>query len=682
MSVFTDLLREPSQHNIAWSWVTTLIPTGVDTPFGYAIGAFNSILVYLGALAVIWAILQGIIHSAYTGKVLGDKFHQIWAPLRVLVGFGLLLPLGASFASGHYLLRDVVARAGINFADNIANVWFDGAQKMPMVPPTKNGLELVLDIYESEICAALKNFLGESTPTAAAMGNRDEKATEWRYGSCGTIKMPMLEGHATLNLERQLSVGEIVLAARKDVKPFASYIFDTGRGIKSQQDAVAFMKSGLLPKLLDRVKSLANQYDTENMKAVTKDLSTESEGQAIRDKLKASLKQQGFIAIGMYFVNLSTQSQQVLALTDVKHTRNVLQRDADGQGQYETAKEAIKAFRLSLIAEEAEVEVSSQEMTFNADEDSNILTKIINKFSRPLQEWAMSKGKKDASDTTVDQIRKSDPILDQIESGHWFITVAGLMIAAAYLPIIGAFSMVGDAGGMDGAALWSMIWLTLPISSLGVVGVLRAYVLPIIPFMSMMIFASTWLIGLIEVVIQLGVWALSWIKMDGDEFMHRGSELGSKIIYQVFLMPALGVLSYAASFVLLPMVVGTVEVLWAKAFYSQTGGYPVGITALITSFAMITFLTLYLTMHVFSQILTIPQRVIMWAGGGQGSDFGDRGMALGAATAIAATAGRGMPGLPKFPMSKGKEDKGGDGDNGGIQRTVKSAPIGDKTSTN
>ncbi|MFD1792445.1 DotA/TraY family protein [Ochrobactrum teleogrylli] len=688
MAIFTDLLREPSQHNIAWSWVTTLIPTDVSTPFGYAIGAFNSILVYLGALAVIWAVLQGIIHSAYTGKVLGDKFHQIWAPLRVFVGFGLLLPLGASFASGHYLLRDVVARAGINFADNIANVWFDGAQKMPMVPPTKNGLELVLDIYESEICATFKNFMQEKhtyleliRPTPA-MGYRDDKATEWRWGSCGTIKMPMLEGHTTLNLERQIAVGKIVLAARNDVKPFASFIFDTSRGIKSQQQAIAFMNSGLLPKLLDRVKSLANQYDTENMKAVEKDLAAESQGQAIRDKLKESLKQQGFISIGMYFVNLSTQSQQVLALTDVKHTRNVLQRDADGKGQYETAKEAIKAFRLSLMAEEAEIEVSSQEMTFNADEDSNILTKIINKFSRPLQEWAMSKGKKDANDSTVDQIRKSDPILDQIESGHWFITIAGGMLIAAYVPIIAAYTFAGDVAGMDGAALWSMIWLTLPISSLGVVGILRAYVQPIIPFISIMIFASTWLIGLIEVVIQLGVWALSWLKMDGDEFMHRGSELGSKIIYQVFLMPALGVLSYAASFVLLPMVVGTVEVLWAKAFYSQTGGYPVGITALITSFAMITFLTLYLTMHVFSQILTIPQRVIMWAGGGQGSDFGDKGMALAAATAVAATMGRGMPGLPKISTPKGSSDSSGEGENGGGKRTVKSAPIGDKTSTN
>lgn len=693
MNIFTDLLRDPGPHNIAWSWVTTLIPRGADTPFGFAIGAFNSLLVYLAALAVIWAVMQGIIHSAYTGKVLGDKFHQIWAPARVVVGFGLLLPLGASFASGHYLLRDVVARAGINFADNIALVWFDGSQKMPMVPPTKNGLQLVLDIYESEICAAYQNFLWDKAPylerigLPAAMGHRDEKATTWRYGSCSSIKMPMLEGHQTLNLARQMAVGKILLAARKDAEQFQTYKFDDlGSHTSSQQLAWFLLDNKVLSPMLEKVKALAAEYDMTITKAVEEDLAKDAEGQAIRDKLKASLKQQGFISIRMYFVNLSTQSQQVLAITDVKHTINYPRQhtssnNADFVATRTEVIEAIKAFRMVLVAEEAEIEVSSQDMTFNADQDSNFLTKLINKFTRPLAEWAMSKSKKDANDSTVDQIRKSEPILDQIQSGHWFITIAGGMIVAAFLPIIGAFTTIGDAAGADGAAIWSMIWLSLPIGSLGLIGVLRAYVLPMLPFISMMIFASTWLVGFVECMIQLGVWALSWVKMDGDEFMHKGSELGSKIIYQVFLMPALGVLAYEASFILLPLIVGTVEVLWSKAFFGQTGGYPVGIVALITSFAMITFLTLYLTMHVFSQILTIPQRVILWAGGGQGSDFGDKGMALGAATAIAATAGRGMPGLPKWPMPKGKPkdgDEGGEPNGGG---KVKSAPIGEKTST-
>lgn len=674
MSVFTDLLREPSQHNIAWSWVTTLIPNDFTSPFGLAIGVFNSVLVYLGALAVIWAVLKGIVSSAYTGKVLGDKYHQIWAPLRVVIGFGLLIPIGASFASGHYLLRDVIAKAGINFADNIAITWFDAGQRKPMVPPTKNGLELVLDIYESEICTAYVNFWHtkasnmELIGPTPAMGYRDEKATEWRFGSCGTIKMPMLDGHQALNLERQIAVGKIVLTARNDVKPFASHFFDAERGVKTQDHALAQMDAQLLPKLLDRVKTLADAYDADIAKGVEKDLESDGEGKAIRDKLQASLRQQGFISIGMYFINLSTQSQQVLAITDVKHTRNILGRNVDGKSHYETAAVAIKSFRTALLAEENEIEVSGHEIAFNSDENSNILTRILNKFSRPLQEWAMSKSKKDANDSTVDQIRKSDPILDQIESGQWFITIAGSMVIAAFVPIIAAFTTPSSMAGLDGGAMWSMLWLSMPIGTLGLIGVVRAYVQPVLPFISLIIFASTWLIALIEIVIQLGVWALSFLKMDGDDFMAQGSKLGSQIIYQAFLMPALGVLAYAASFILLPMIIGTVEVLWAKAFFAQTGGYPVGFTALLTAFAMITFLTLYLTMHVFSQILTIPLRVILWAGGGQGSDFGDKGLALGAATAVAATVGRGMPGLPKLPMPKGKEDDKDDDKNGGGQR--------------
>jgi len=691
--IFQDLLRDPGPHNIAWSWIKVLIPSDFTSPFGLALGVFNGLLVYFGAIAVIWAVVMGIVHSAYTGKVLGEKYHQIWAPLRAFVGFGLLLPIGASFASGHYLLRDVVARAGINFADNIAIVWFDGSQKMPMVPPTRNGLQLVLDVYESEICSAYKNFLWDKAPylerigLPAAMGDRGEKATEWRYGSCSTIKMPMLEGHQTLNLARQMAVGKILLAARKDAAQFQSYKFDhLGSHTSSQQLAQFLLDNKTVAPMLEKVKSLAAEYDRTITKAVEEDLAKDAEGQAIRDKLKASLKQQGFIAIGMYFVNMSTQSQQILAMTDIKHTRNDPRQhtsfnNADFVATPTEALEAIKAFRMVLVTEEAEIEVDSQELAFNADQDSNFFTKMVNKMMRPLQEWVMTKSKKDASDSTVDQIRKSDPILDQVQSGHWFMTLAVGAILASFVPITGAFTTFGDAAGLDGAAIWAMIWSTIPIGSLYIIGAVRAYVLPVLPFISMMIFASTWLVGFVECMIQLGVWALSWVKLDGDELMHRGSELGSKIIYQVFLMPALGVLAYAASFMLLPLVVGTVEVLWAKAFFGQTGGYPLGPGALVISFAMITFLTMYLTMHVFSQILTIPQRVIMWAGGGQGSDFGDRGMALGAATAVAATMGRGMPGIPKMPGPKSKKgDKDGDKPNGGGQRP-KSAPIGEKTST-
>jgi len=684
MNVFTDLLREPSEHNIAWSWVVTLVPSDYSTPFGMAMGIFMSALVWIGAVFVVWQVILGIVSSAYSGKVLGDKYHQIWAPLRVFVGFGLLVPIAASFASGHYFIRDVVARSGINLADNIWISFVDQAQKTPIVPPVKNGLKLTLDIYESEICAAYANMWFKEhrtnpAPLPAAMGERANDFTTWRYGDCGHIAMPMLEKQQNLNLDRQTAVGKIILAARKDVKSFASHIFDSDV-VKSPAQAMAMIAGGTIPRLAEKIKGLAKEYDATIQKSVGQTLKEDEESQKIGNLLLSKAKQEGFITAGMYFTYLSQQSQQILAITDIKHQRAVAQRDTSGQGPYESAKHAIEAFRIAIFAEEQEIVVDANDFAFSSDQDSNIFTRFTASMGRDIAEWMATKSNP-GSDSTVQQIAKSNPIGDQVQSGHVFMWIATGVIISAFLPIVAAFTAAGWASGAYGAALWAMGWLSPVIGILWTVGAVRAYVLPVLPFMYMFLFASIWLLAFTESLIALGAWALSWIRMDGDDFIAQGSKIGTMLLYQVFLMPALGVLAFCAAFILLPLIIGGVEVLWARASYAQTGGYPIHLGTIIVNLVLITMLTMYLTVHVLGQIMNIPNRIIIWAGG-QGHEAGDRGLAAGMAMAAASTFGRGLPGLPTFGAPKGKEDKSGDGENGGGKRTIKSAPIGDKTNTN
>lgn len=674
----SDLLRQPSEHNIAWSWVTTLIPSDYSSPFGLAMGIFTSTLLYIGSLFLAWQVILGIVSSAYSGKVLGDKFHQIWAPVRVVIGIGLLIPIAGSFSSGHYLIRDVVARAGINLADNVWISFVGQAQKTPMVPPVKNGLKLALDIYEAEICAVYKNFWFEEAyrrtkpiATPAAMGKRDDKFTTWRYGDCGYIAMPMLEKFPDLNLKRQIAIGKIVVTAREDVKPFASHEFNQ-ENVRSPANAWAYMSDGLLPRLADKIKNLAKEYDDTIVEAVGETLKNDAEGKAINDLLYAKAKQEGFITAGLYFTYLADQSQRILAITDVKHQHFVTHRNAVGKSNLESAQHAISAFRIALFAEEQEIAADANDYAFASDQDGNFLTRLTAGMTRDLAEWMATK-KGSAGDSTVQQIAKSSPISDQVQSGHMFMTIATGAILAAFIPITAAFTGAGWAVGSYGAALWAMGWMSPVIGILWTVGAVRAYVLPILPFMYMFLFASIWLLAVVEALIALGVWALSWIRMDGDDLVAQGSKIGTMLIYQVFLMPALGVLAFCAAFILLPLIIGGVDVLWARAFYAQSGGYPTGLTSIIVNYVLITMLTMYLSIHVLGQIFNIPNRIIVWAGG-QGHEAGDRGMAAAMAMAAAGTLGRGMPGLPKFGAEAPKKKDEGNENNGGGKRNVTPPP--------
>src|SRR5690606_25589033 len=100
-NMFFDLLAAPSQHNILWAWINALLPDATSSPWGFAMAVFSSTLTYVGALFCGWHIIAKIVSWAQSGKV--DA--QVWMPLRIVLGFGLLIPIAGNFSSSHWLLR-------------------------------------------------------------------------------------------------------------------------------------------------------------------------------------------------------------------------------------------------------------------------------------------------------------------------------------------------------------------------------------------------------------------------------------------------------------------------------------------------------------------------------------------------------------------------------------------------
>lgn len=175
-----DLLKEPSQHDIAWSWVKVILPGDTSTAYGQAFASFSAALILYGTFFLAWNVVAGIVHSAYTGKVLGEKWHQIWAPLRVIVGFGLLVTIPATgFSSIHYIVRDGFARVGVNLGNMVWAPYVDSVanHQVPILPASSGGSAVVVNVLEHEICAAVYNQAGDMwgwnapSPTTRASGS-------------------------------------------------------------------------------------------------------------------------------------------------------------------------------------------------------------------------------------------------------------------------------------------------------------------------------------------------------------------------------------------------------------------------------------------------------------------------------------------------------------------------------
>jgi conjugal transfer/type IV secretion protein DotA/TraY len=672
--MFFDLLAEPSPHNILWAWVNALLPDDTSSPWGFAMAVFSSTLTYAGALFLGWHVLTAIISAASKGQAV---HHHIYTPLRVVLGFGLLIPIAGNFSSAHFVLRDIVARGAINLADSawVAYVDYAAGKDVKIAPMSPGGSGLVMDIMESEICVAVHNGMSSGwgirkAPVPAVGGKRKSDSlgwlnpvttnerTEWDYGSdCGRIALPVVPGKPGFTADREAAVAEIVKAVRPPAQLFGTMFQKHDRPL-SADAALEAIRAGRLPQLSDAVRTLGKNYDTAIAAATKKEMALNVDAAARRQKLVDAAKQQGVATAGMWWMNISQRSQAVSALSGAKHERTGIRLTDSGSSGKKNLDAALATLRNLIGAEEAEIQLTANDLAAGGDQESNILTRLLSPLFRSLGEWSMSKG--DPRDSTVEKILKSDPIGDQVSSGHYFMGIAEVGIAAGLVPVTLANTAVGDAIGADGAAWYAAAWASPAFATLWLIGAVRAYVLPILPFIHVFVFMSLWLLAVLEAAISLVVWAFGFIRMDGEEFLAQQSKMGAMLLFQVFLMPVLGLLAFEASFILLPLIVGGVEVLWATAFFGQTGGHFVGPSALIIGYVLITFLTLYLVTHVFGQIFAIPDRIMTWFGA-PSHGFGDKSLFVATAGGLAAVMSRGLPGLPSaMPKGKGPKDDGGD----------------------
>lgn len=685
--MFFDLLAEPSPHNILWAWVNALLPDDTSSPWGFAMGVFSSTLTYAGALFLGWHIVTMIIGAASKGQTI---HHHIYTPLRVVLGFGLLIPIAANFSSAHYLLRDVVARAAINLADAnwVAFVDYAAGKDVKIAPLSPGGSRLVMDILESEICVVVHNGMSDGwgirkAPLPTVSGTRKGDAsgwwnpvttnvrTEWNYGpDCGRIALPVLPDKPGFTADREKAVSEIVKAVRRGAKQFGE-MFRVHDKALSADAALEAIRSGRLPQLSSTVRTLGKNYDNAIAEATKKEMLLDGDAAARRQKLVDAARQQGVATAGMWWMNISQRSQAVSALSGAKHERTGIRLTDSGTSGKKNLEAALGTLRNLIGGEEAEIQLTANDLANGADAESNILTRLLSPLFRDLGEWSMSQG--DPGDSTVERMLKSDPIGDQVSSGHYFMGVAEVGIIAGLVPVTLANTAVGDAIGADGAAWYAAAWASPAFATLWFIGAVRAFVLPLLPFIHVFVFMSLWLLAVLEAAISLVVWAFGFIRMDGEEFLAHQSKMGAMLLFQVFLMPVLGLLAFEASFILLPLIVGGVEVLWATAFFGQTGGHLIGPSALIVGYVLITFLSLYLVTHVFGQIFAIPDRIMTWFGA-PGHGFGDKSLFVATAGGLAAVMGRGLPGLPSM-MPKGNSESKPDPNAGVKEKT----PVGGVT---
>ena len=101
--------------------------SGSGNLVGQALGALlrfysNTVLIFAGVI-FIYIVIAAVVETAQSGTPFGKNFNHTWAPIRLIVAIGLLIPLSSGLNSGQYIVlylahwgSDVATQGWVQFA--------------------------------------------------------------------------------------------------------------------------------------------------------------------------------------------------------------------------------------------------------------------------------------------------------------------------------------------------------------------------------------------------------------------------------------------------------------------------------------------------------------------------------------------------------------------------------------
>lgn len=139
-------------------------PSGGNCPSSNAdllasmMGAFNAVLFGFGAVMMAFQTLVGTVQTAHEGKVMGQRWHTIWAPIRVLGGVAMLVPIKGYCGMQYVMLLLIVM--GYNLANSVWVSYVQAAFSDSMAPAAvigsqALGVSLANGVIANETCAAI-----------------------------------------------------------------------------------------------------------------------------------------------------------------------------------------------------------------------------------------------------------------------------------------------------------------------------------------------------------------------------------------------------------------------------------------------------------------------------------------------------------------------------------------------
>lgn len=144
------------------------------------LGLYSMATMVIAVIIVLYYILTVIGEAAKTGTPFGQRFNSLWAPIRLIVALGLLVPLGSGLNSAQYMTL-WAAKMGSGLGTQVWTLFTQNVTSANQViskPQGASTTALVSRIFLNEVCSESYNQIeannGQSITMLQALGSTSQ----------------------------------------------------------------------------------------------------------------------------------------------------------------------------------------------------------------------------------------------------------------------------------------------------------------------------------------------------------------------------------------------------------------------------------------------------------------------------------------------------------------------------
>jgi conjugal transfer/type IV secretion protein DotA/TraY len=588
-------------------------------------------LLVIAVIIVCYFIFAIVVETAQTGVPFGKRYNHVWTPIRLVFALGLLIPIGYGLNAAQWITlysaklgSDFATKGWVTFNETMNQSFLDEAERVgvPKAPNVKPLLGFMATALACEHAHRTLNPQGSNVATLDIQAYVITGSTVTQTSAPPTLAGYKLPQTANDEPRRDILIRFGVYNETEYEKqigkvfPFCGDLVLYHSSVK--EEGTKYVQEAYLKLIADiwkgdyGIKENASNHlsvnirhprfslDTPDMAyrgtsvdEVNKYIGDENEGvikKAVEAMIKSdtwkndmnSLRERGWGGAGIWYnkiaqlngalvtavANLPQARQMPYVMEQVKQEQiqqnqeiaNPFSSNLAGTGEIQLAEEGrIIGSGLIAVYDSWAKDPNFGDLSNQTQITGNFFIDAINIIFGTQGLYAM------CQNTDVHPLAQ----LSQLGKGLVEASTRNLLTgigfsALAILPV----PMIGPAGNAVSSILMAVAGMTI------IMGFLLYYVLPFMPFLYFFFAVGGWIKGLFEAMVGVPLWALAFLRIDGEGLPGDAAMGGIYLIFEIFLRPIMIIFGLLASIVIFAAMVKILNEVFYLVVHNVAGHDP------------------------------------------------------------------------------------------------------------